>query len=89
MKKYSLDNLDKGGKKADAINSLIMEVASDFAHKELEDNWRDSIKIYEDEGASITNYTEEAQDIFNEYYDIQMDILYNLVNECIEVDSKF
>lgn len=49
------------------INKL--ELASELAHKELENNWSDSIQIWEDETAAITVYTEEAQDIFNEYYD--------------------
>jgi len=49
------------------INKL--ELASELADKELQDNWRDSIQIWEDETAGITVYTDEAQDIFNEYYD--------------------
>jgi hypothetical protein len=54
-------------------NELItinkIELASELANRKLEANWSDSIKIYEDEEAGITNYTDEAQDIFNEYYD--------------------
>jgi len=49
------------------INKL--ELASELAHSELEENWSDSIDIWEDETATITVYTEEAQDIFNGYYD--------------------
>ena len=49
------------------INKL--ELASELAHKKLVLNWSESISIYEDEEASVTVYTEEAQDIFNEYYD--------------------
>jgi hypothetical protein len=49
------------------INKL--ELASELAHEKLVLNWNESIRIYEDEEASITVYTEEAQDIFNEYYD--------------------
>jgi hypothetical protein len=49
------------------INKL--ELASELAHERLVDNWSESIKIYEDEDAGITNYTEEAQDVFNDYYD--------------------
>jgi hypothetical protein len=52
------------------INKL--ELASELAHERLVDNWSESIKIYEDEDAGITNYTEEAQDIFNDYYDDYM-----------------
>ena len=49
------------------INKL--ELASELAHQKLVANWSESIRIYEDEEASVTVYTEEAQDIFNEYYD--------------------
>jgi len=49
------------------INKL--ELASELAHQNLVLNWSESISIYEDEEASVTVYTEEAQDIFNEYYD--------------------
>ncbi len=59
------------------INKL--ELASELAHIKLVDNWSDSIKIYEDEDAGITNYTDEAQDIFNEYYDDYL----NLIETCI------
>ena len=49
------------------INKL--ELASELAHQKLVNNWSESISIYGDEEASVTVYTEEAQDIFNEYYD--------------------
>ena len=49
------------------INKI--ELASELAHQKLVANWSESISIYEDEEASVTVYTEEAQDIFNEYYD--------------------
>jgi len=49
------------------INKL--ELASELANAKLEREWSESIKIYEDEFAGITTYTDEAQDIFNEYYD--------------------
>jgi Mg2+ and Co2+ transporter CorA len=49
------------------INKL--ELASELANLKLQSEWRDSIQIFEDETASVTVYTEEAQDIFNEYYD--------------------
>tara|TARA_Y100000389_G_C17012380_1_gene294805 strand:+ start:300 stop:497 length:198 start_codon:yes stop_codon:yes gene_type:complete len=49
------------------INKL--ELASELAHSELEENWSESIDIWEDETSTITVYTEEAQDIFNGYYD--------------------
>ena len=49
------------------INKL--ELASELAHQNLVLNWSESISIYEDEDADELRYTEEAQDIFNEYYD--------------------
>ena len=49
------------------INKL--ELASELANAKLEREWSESIKIYEDEFAGITTYTDKAQDIFNEYYD--------------------
>lgn len=53
----------------------IVELASELAHAKLEANWSESIRIYEDEEASVTVYTEEAQDIFNEYYDEYYDLI--------------
>jgi hypothetical protein len=47
----------------------ILELASELANTKLISNWKDSIEIFEDlEDGSIA-YTEQAQDIFNEYYD--------------------
>lgn len=57
------------------INKL--ELASELADKELQDNWRESIQIWEDEEAGITVYTEDAQDIFNEYYDKYLTLIEN------------
>jgi hypothetical protein len=58
------------------INKL--ELASELAHAKLIANWSESIKIYEYEGAAITNYTDNAQDIFNEYYDEYL----TLIEQC-------
>ena len=55
------------------INRL--ELASELAHIKLLDNWSESIKIYEDENATVLNYTDEAQDIFNELYDDYLDLI--------------
>ena len=49
------------------INAL--ELASELAHLKLESEWSESIKIYEDEESEVLTYTDEAQDIFNEWYD--------------------
>lgn len=55
------------------INKL--ELASELASRRLEENWRDSIKIFEDEEADTLVYTDEAQDIFNEYYDAYLTLI--------------
>ena len=54
-----------------------VELASELAHQKLINKWSESIEIYEDEQACITNYTEEAQDIFNEFYDDYLTLIEN------------
>lgn len=51
------------------IRVNILELASELAHSELVNDYSNSIVIYEDDQAGITNYTKEAQDIFNDLYD--------------------
>jgi hypothetical protein len=58
------------------INKL--ELASELAHVKLLDNWSESIKIYEDENATVLNYTDESQDIFNELYDEYLQLIEEL-----------
>lgn len=53
----------------DNITINKLELASILADRKLEANWMESIKIYVDEDADELTYTDEAQDIFNEYYD--------------------
>lgn len=56
----------------------ILELASELANLELEKNWTDRITIYEDdEDGECTKYTDEAQDIFNDYYDKYYSIIEN------------
>lgn len=48
----------------------IVELASNLAAIELEEDWTYSITIFEDdEDNECTKYTDEAQDIFNDLYD--------------------
>ena len=66
------------------INSSIMEQASDIAEKltELECKLK-GIECYVSEMEGLTevlSYTEEAQDIFDVYYDQYMSELYDLLN---------
>jgi hypothetical protein len=55
------------------INKL--ELASELASIRLSLQWGETIKIYVDENAGITTYTEEAQDIFNDYYDSYLSLI--------------
>ena len=90
MEKYSLDKVctKEATGKDDNINSLIMEFASDIAEKltNLECQLNSIVELVKHEDDS-TSYTEEAQDIFNEYYDEQVDSLYKLVNLTINTDA--
>lgn len=51
------------------ITINIVELASELADLELENNWMDSIKVWVEEENGDLSYTEEAQDIFNDLYD--------------------
>jgi hypothetical protein len=55
----------------------IIELASDLASERLHDDWEDSIKIYKDNDADVLEYTDEAQDIFNDLYDKYYSIIEN------------
>ena len=71
------------------INSRIMEQASDVSEMLTEMDCKlNGIECYviemEDE-TEVSSYTEEAQDIFNIYYDEQMTKLYNLLNRQLEI----
>jgi hypothetical protein len=55
------------------INKI--ELASELASLKLEQEWGDSIQIYSDEDADVLTYTEEAQDIFNDYYDKYLSLI--------------
>jgi len=61
------------------IKINILEVASELAHKKIEEHFEfESNKIYESVTDAITNYTDEAQDLFNELYDYYYDFLLKL-----------
>ena len=47
----------------------ILELASELANIELEENWGDSIVTHQEDEYGDTYYTDEAQEIFNELYD--------------------
>jgi len=73
------------------INSSVMEQASDTAEKltELECKLNSiTCWITERDGlgdTEVSRFSEEAQDIFNEYYDEQMTELYGLLNYQLEI----
>lgn len=52
-----------------------VELASELAHEKLVKNWSSTIQIFEDECDGESHYTDEAQEIFNEYYDIYYQII--------------
>ena len=54
------------------INEI--ELASELAHEKLLSHWNDADKMYEETDEEIT-YTEEAQDIFNDYYDYYLTLI--------------
>jgi hypothetical protein len=80
--KYSQFNLNTN--EQHEINSRIMEQASDTAEKltelECELNGVACYVIEVIDGVEHSTYTEDGQDIFNQYYDEQMDELYSLFN---------
>jgi hypothetical protein len=61
------------------ISINLLEAASELAHEivcaKFED---DDSAIYESPTDTITNYSEEAQDLFNEWYDYYYDFLLRL-----------
>lgn len=59
------------------IKINIVEVASELAELELEENWGKTIKIYREDDETETRYTDEAQDVFNDLYDKYYDFIYS------------
>lgn len=57
------------------IKINIVEAASELAENELNSFFQGT--VYE-ESEEETNYTQEAQQVFNELYDKYFDLLYNL-----------
>lgn len=88
-KKFSQDELETD--EQHHINSRILEQASDTAEKltELECKLNGiTCYVVEMEGdTEVSSYTDEAQDIFNTYYDQQVDELYSLLNRQLEIIS--
>ena len=59
------------------ITINIIELASELANMELENNWMEYIKVWVEDEDGDLSYTEEAQDIFNDLYDKYYSIIEN------------
>lgn len=55
----------------------ILELSSEIADMMI-NKFHPSIQIYEDDSDGITHYTDDAQELFNEYYDIVYDLVESL-----------
>jgi hypothetical protein len=51
------------------ITINIVELASELASYELEENFGDSMILYKEDDNGDTYYTDKAQDVFNDLYD--------------------
>ena len=61
---------------SDIVTVNKLELASELAHRMLVIEWDDrSESIYEDDTAGVAVYTVNAQDIFNDYYDMFLTII--------------
>lgn len=88
--KYSQENPNRTGKTSN-MNSLLIEMACEIAEHLTEKDCKhlNIQEIRAEEGAEeggATRYTEEAQDIFNEHYDEQMDLVYRYANHIVKID---
>lgn len=59
----------------DFITINKLELASELANEKLINEWGNLIQIYVGEEDSITYYTDEAQEIFNQFYDEYLDLI--------------
>lgn len=61
------------------ITINLLEAASELAHEVVCAKFEDDDNaIYENTTDTITSYTKEAQDLFNEWYDHYYDLLLDL-----------
>jgi hypothetical protein len=58
------------------ITINIVQLVSELADLDLRENWKDSIKI-DEEDEDETSYTEEAQDVFDDLYNTYYSIIAN------------
>jgi hypothetical protein len=62
------------------ININIIELASELASDKLHNDWENSIKIYKDDTSDCLEYTDEAQEIFDNLYDEFYSMIENFKN---------
>jgi hypothetical protein len=62
------------------ININLLEAASELAHEVVCAKFEDDDNLIHMEDANGIYYTEEAQDLFNEWYDHYYNLLLNLKN---------
>ena len=63
------------------IKINIVEASKELAHKEVEKHFNyDASKIYKSVSDSITEYTDIAQEVFDNHYDYFYETLWNLKN---------
>lgn len=71
------------------VNALIMEHASDMAEQLTELECKlNGIECYVWDNDNESSFTDEAQDIFNIYYDDEFDKLYTLLERLILITNK-
>ena len=59
------------------IKINVIEVASELAEKEMIKYFSDDLELYSDEDEYCIVYTDEAQELFDQFYDKYFDLLYN------------
>ena len=59
-------------------SSKLLELASTLAHDKLVNDYGSTIDIYKDVHDECLEYSEEAQDIFNENFDYYFDLIKNI-----------
>lgn len=62
------------------ININIIELASELACDKLHNDYENSIKIYKDDTSDCLEYTDEAQEVFDNLYDQFYSMIDNLKN---------
>jgi hypothetical protein len=88
MEIYNLNNINTGNKKAEEIYSLVIEQASENAEALALKDWGNSRDNFHIEINNEIRLSDEAQDIFNDYYDVEVDKLWKLAINCIKIHNK-